>query len=124
MCKPHFVCLFVCVTATEQAARGKGTAGSLKALVNTVRIVSGEHNRVLCGTVGHKSEEVAGDCRRLRNLYTSPNIIRVIKLTRVRWAGHIARMGEMRSVYKILIRKPEGKRSLGRHRRRLDWKRS
>jgi hypothetical protein len=75
---------------------------------------------VLWRTLGHKSEEVAGDWRRLRNLYASPNIIRVIKLRRKRWERHIARTGEMRSFYKVLVRKPEGKRSLGRHRRRLE----
>jgi hypothetical protein len=57
---------------------------------------------------------VAGGWRRLRNeelhnLYTSPNIIRVIKSRRIRWAEHVARMGEMRNVYKILIGKPEGR---------------
>jgi hypothetical protein len=52
-------------------------------------------------------------------LYTSPNIIRLIKSRRMRWAGHVARMGETRNVYRILLGKPEGKRPLGRPRCRL-----
>jgi hypothetical protein len=54
----------------------------------------------------------------LRNLYSSPNIIRMIKSRRMRWAGHVVRMGEMRNAYRILVGKPEGKRPLGRPRRR------
>jgi hypothetical protein len=52
---------------------------------------------------------------KLRNLYASQNIIRVIKSRSVRWARYIARMGEMRNAYKILFRKREGKRPIGRH---------
>jgi hypothetical protein len=54
----------------------------------------------------------------LHNLYSSPSIIRIIKSRRMRWAGHVARMGEKRNVYKLLVGKPEGKRPLGRPRRR------
>jgi hypothetical protein len=54
----------------------------------------------------------------LHNLYSSPSIIRIIKLRRMRWAGHGARMGEKRNVYRLLVGKPEGKRPLGRPRRR------
>jgi hypothetical protein len=50
------------------------------------------------------------------NLYSSPNIIRMIKSRRMRWAGHVARMGETRNAYRILVRNPEGKRPLGRPR--------
>jgi hypothetical protein len=69
-------------------------------------------NRVLRRIFGPKKEEVAGGWRRLHNeelhnLYTSPNIIRVIKSRRVRWAGPVARMREMRNSYRILVRKPE-----------------
>jgi hypothetical protein len=51
-------------------------------------------------------------------LYSSPSIIRIIKSRRMRWAGHGARMGEKRNVYRLLVGKPEGKRPLGRPRRR------
>jgi hypothetical protein len=54
----------------------------------------------------------------LHNLYSSPIIIRIIKSRRMRWAGHVAQMGEKRNVYRLLVGKPEGKRPLGRTRRR------
>jgi hypothetical protein len=54
----------------------------------------------------------------LRDLYSSPSIIRIIKSRRMRWAGHVARMGEKRKTYRLLVGKPEGKRPLGRPRRR------
>jgi hypothetical protein len=65
---------------------------------------------------------VTGGCRKLHseelhNLYSSTSIIRIIKSMRMRWAGHVARMGEKRNVYRLLIGKPEGKRPLGRPRR-------
>ena len=55
---------------------------------------------------------------KLNDLYSSPNIVRVIKSRRMRWAGHVARMGEERRVYRVLVGKPNGKRPLGRPRRR------
>jgi hypothetical protein len=66
-----------------------------------------------------------GQWRRLHNeelndLYSSPNIIRVIRSTRMRWAGHVARMGEGRGAYRILVGRPEGRRPLGRPRRRWE----
>jgi hypothetical protein len=66
---------------------------------------------------------VTGDWRKLHNeelhnLYSSPNIIRMIKPRRMRWVGHVARVGETRNAYRILVGKPEGKRPLGRPRRR------
>ena len=72
---------------------------------------------------GLRRDEVTGEGRRLHNeelndLYTSPNILRVIISRRMRWAGHVERMGEERGVYRVLVGKPEGKRSLGRPRRR------
>ena len=72
---------------------------------------------------GPRREEVTGEWRRLHNeklndLYCSPNIVRVIKSRRKRWAEHMARMGEERGVYRVLVRKPEGRRPLGRPRRR------
>jgi hypothetical protein len=54
----------------------------------------------------------------LHNLYSSPSIIRIIKSRRMKWARHVARMGEKRNVYRLLVGKPEGKRPLGRPRRR------
>ena len=58
--------------------------------------------------------------RHINNPYSSPNIIRVIKSRRVRWAGHVARMGDSRGVHRVLVRKPEGKRPLGRPRGRWE----
>ena len=54
----------------------------------------------------------------LRDLYSLPNIVRVVKSRRMSWAGHLARMGEVRGVHTVLVGKPEGKRPLGRPRRR------
>ena len=70
-----------------------------------------------------RRDEVTEEWRRLHNeelndLYSSPNTVRVIKSRRMRWAGHVARMGEDRGAYRVLVGKPEGKRPLGRHRRR------
>ena len=56
----------------------------------------------------------------LNDLYSSPNIVRVIKSKRMIWAGHVARMRERRDVYRVLVRKPEGKRPLGRPRHRWE----
>jgi hypothetical protein len=80
-------------------------------------------NKVLRRIFGPKRDEVTGEWRRLHNkelyaLYSSPNIIRVIKSRTLRWAGHVARMGERRGAYRALVRKPEGRRSLGRPRHR------
>jgi hypothetical protein len=80
-------------------------------------------NRVLSRIFGPKRDEVTGGWRKLynealHNLYSSPSIIRIIKSRRMRWAGHVARMGEKRYVYRLLVGKPEGKRPLGRPRRR------
>jgi hypothetical protein len=82
-------------------------------------------NRVLRGIFGPKRDEVTGEWRKLHseelhNLYSSPDIIRQVKSRRMRWAGHVARMGEKRKVYKVLMGKPEGKRPLGRPRRRWE----
>jgi len=72
---------------------------------------------------GPRRDEVTGEWRRLHNeelneLYSSPNIVRMIKSRRMGWAGHVAGMGEERGVYRVLVVKPEGKRPLGRPRRR------
>jgi hypothetical protein len=82
-------------------------------------------NKVLKRIFGLKRDDVIGRWRKLHNevlhnLYCSPSIIRIIKSRRVRWAGPVARMGEKRNVYRILIRNPEGKRPLGRLRRRWE----
>jgi hypothetical protein len=81
-------------------------------------------NRVLRRIFGPKREE-DGSWRKLHNdeihnLYSSPNIIRVIKSRRVRWAGHVARMDKGRGVYGVLVGRLEGKRPLGRPRRRWE----
>jgi hypothetical protein len=80
-------------------------------------------NRVLRRIFGPKRDEVTGGWRKLHNgglhsLYSSPSIIRMIKSRRMRWAWHVARIGEKRNAYRILVGKPEGKRPLGRPRRR------
>jgi hypothetical protein len=82
-------------------------------------------NRVLRRIFGPKRDEVTGEWSKLHNeglhnLYSSPDIIRQIKSRRMRWAGHVACMGEERKVYKVLVGKPEGKRQLGRPRRRWE----
>jgi hypothetical protein len=74
---------------------------------------------------GPKRDAVTGEWRKrrieeLHDLYSSPNIVRVIKSRRMRWAGHIARMGDERGVYRGLVGKPEGKRPLRRPRRRWE----
>jgi hypothetical protein len=81
-------------------------------------------NRVLRKILGPKSEE-DGSWRKLHNdelhnLYSSPNILRVIKSRRMRWAGHVLCMGEGRGVYRVLVGRPECKRPLGRPRRRWE----
>ena len=82
-------------------------------------------NRVLRRIFGSKRDEVIGEWiklhhEELNDLYYSPNIFRLIKLRRTRWAGHVARMGECRVVYRVLVVEPEGKRSLGRLRCRWE----
>ena len=82
-------------------------------------------NRVLRRIFGAKRDEVTGEWRKLHNeklndLYSSPSSVRVIKPRRVRWAGHIACMWEKRGVCRVLVGKPEGKRPLGRPRRRWE----
>jgi hypothetical protein len=80
---------------------------------------------VLRRILGPRRDEMVGDWRKLpneelHNLYSSPNIIRMIKSRRMRWAEHVARMGEKRTAYRILVGKPEGKRPLGRPRGRWE----
>ena len=80
-------------------------------------------NMVLRRIFGPRRDEVTGEWRRLHNeelndLYSSPNIVRVIKWRTMRWVGHVERMGEEREVYSVLVGKPEGRRPLARPRRR------
>ena len=74
---------------------------------------------------GPKRDEITGEWRQLHNeelsdRYSLLNIVRVVKSRRMRWAGHVARMGEKRGVYRVLVGKPEGKRPLGKPRRRWE----
>jgi hypothetical protein len=88
---------------------------------------------LIISLVGPKRDEVTGEWRKLHNeelhdLYSSPSIVRVVKSRRMRWAGHVAmrwagnlaRMGEGRDMYRVLVGKPEGKRPLGTPRRRWE----
>jgi hypothetical protein len=80
-------------------------------------------NRVLRKLFGPKTHEVTGGWRKLHNeelrdLSSSPSIIRMIQLRSMRWAGYVARRGEKRNEYRLLVGKPEGKRTLGRPKRR------
>jgi hypothetical protein len=80
-------------------------------------------NRVQRRIFGPKRDEVTGGWRKLHNeelrdLYSSPTIIRILKARRMRWAEHVARMGEKRNAYRLLLGKPEGRRPIGRPRRR------
>jgi hypothetical protein len=81
--------------------------------------------RVLRRIFGPKRDEVTGEWRKLHNkelyaLYSSPNIIRVIKSRRLRWAGHVARVGERRCADRVLVEKPKGRRPHGRPKRRWE----
>jgi hypothetical protein len=80
-------------------------------------------NKVLRRIFGPKRDEVTGGWRKLHNeefrdLYSSPSKIRIFKSRRMRWVGHVARMGERRNAYRLLVGKSEGKRPLGKPRSR------
>ena len=82
-------------------------------------------HRVLRRVFGSKRDEVTGEWRKLhkeelRDLYPLPNIVRVVKSRRMGWAGHVARMREGRVLHRVLVGKPEGKRQLGKPRRRWE----
>jgi hypothetical protein len=94
-------------------------------------ILRGEHrlrlfeNRVLRRTFGPKRDKVTGEWRKLHNkelsdLYSLPSIVWVVKSRRMKWDGHTEYMGEKRSIYRVLVGKPVGKRSLGRTRHRWE----
>jgi hypothetical protein len=75
-------------------------------------------NKVLRSMFGPKKDKVTGERRKLHSeelndLYSSPTIVRVIKLRRMRWVGNVAHIGEGRGMYRVLVGKPEGKRLLG-----------
>ena len=74
-------------------------------------------NRVLRRVFGPKRDEVTGEWRKLNeelsDLNSLPNVVRVVKSRRMRWTGHMVRMGEERGVHRVLVGKPEGKRPLG-----------
>jgi len=81
-------------------------------------------NRVLRRILVPRREQVTGERRKLHNeelndLYPSPNIIRVLKSRSMRWEGHVARTGDWKVVFRVLVGKPEGKRPLGRPRRKM-----
>ena len=83
-------------------------------------------NRVLRRVFGPKRDKVTGEWRKqhieeLNDLYSLPNIVRVVKSRRMRWAGHVAHMGEDRGVHRVLVGKPEGKGPLGRPRRKWEY---
>ena len=83
-------------------------------------------NRVLRRIFGPEGDGVTGEWRKLHNeelndLYSSPSIVRVIKSRRLKWAGHVARTEKGRGVHNVLVGKPEGKRQLGRPRRRWEY---
>jgi hypothetical protein len=87
--------------------------------------LSVSENMVLRRVFGPRRDEVTSEWRKLHNedlndLYSLPNIVRVVKSRRMRWAGHVARMGEDRVAHRVLVGKPEGKGSLGRPRSRWE----
>ncbi|KAJ4442575.1 hypothetical protein ANN_04162 [Periplaneta americana] len=102
-----------------------GSEKSLRILLREEHRLRVFENKVLRKIFGAKRDEVTGEWRKLHNaelhaLYSSPDIIRNIKSRRLRWAGHVARMGESRNAYRVLVGRPEGKRPLGRPRRRWE----
>ena len=90
----------------------------------SIRILCWVPKNMVFGRIfGPRKDVVTEEWRRLHNeelndLYSSPNIVRVIKSGKMRWVGHVARMGEERGVYRVLVGKPEGRRPLGRPKRR------
>jgi hypothetical protein len=82
-------------------------------------------NKVLRRVLQPKRDEVTGEWRKLHSeelndLYSLPKIVQVVKLRRMRWAGHVAAMGKRRGVHRVFVGKPEGKRPLGKPRRRWE----
>ena len=109
---------YICACACHKGVCGR--AGMSPVIVNlrTKRRMRVFENRVLWGIFGPRRDEETGEWRTLHNeelndLYCSPNIVRVIKSRRMRWVGHVARMGEGRGVYRVLVGKPEETNHLG-----------
>jgi hypothetical protein len=101
---------------------GCGTWTFTRREEHTLRVFE---NRILRRVFGPNRDEVTGEWRKwhseeLHNLYSYADIIRQVKTRRMRWAGHVARAGEERKMYKVLVGKPEGKSPLGRPRRRFE----
>ena len=90
-----------------------------KLVQDMIQIYNSYHPNIINTTTHIRQRYRTFSCNEeLSDLYSSPNIVRVIKSRRMRWAGHVARMGEERGVYRVLVGKPEGRRPLGRPRRR------
>jgi hypothetical protein len=117
---------------TKRKNVGKTQAGEPRFETGTLGCKSKTHFRewciwkivVMCRSL-LRGDEVTGEWRKLHNEkfndpYSPPNIVRVIKSTRMRWAGHVAPIGERRGVYRVLVGKPEGKRPHGRPKRRWE----
>ena len=107
----------------EESDLGSGQGQEVIHFSKSFRPALISKNMVLRRIFGPRRDEVTGEWRKLYNeelneLCSSPNIVRVIESIRMRWAGHVARMGEERGLYRVLMGKHKGKRPLGRPRRR------
>ena len=116
---------FRLLPVTELLLQRKIPGSDIPARLNVRTETRAFENRVLRRVFGPKRDEVTREWRKLHNeelsdLYSLPNIVRVVKSRRMRWAGHVAHMGERRVVHRVLVGKPEGKRPLGRPTRRWE----
>jgi hypothetical protein len=105
--------------ATYTKPKGNLVTNSMELSTSSQAVTSAATQEIF----GPKRDEVTGEWRKLHNkelhdLYSSPSIFRITKSRRMRWAGHVARMGEKRNAYRLLVGKPEETRPLGRPRRR------
>ena len=114
------------LTSWNPPGRSRPVTGLLYLFIFVIRCKDKDKNLFIYFSsliFGPKRDEITGEWRKLRSeelddLYSSPNVVRVIKSRIMRWAGHVARMGESRGVYRVLVGIPKGKRPLGRSRRR------